>query len=702
MKTPHSKTFQRALEAYSQGRLADAGRLCRTILASNAGSFEALHLLADVQSQSGQLADAVATYDQALAIAPNHADVLIDRGSACLDLKRYEEALSDYNRSLRVRPGHPLALFNCGVTLQALGRPLAALSSYDQALAAAPQFHEALNNSGLVLKSLRRTEEALARFDRALAIRPDHAKAHNNRGNALAELGRPEEALASYDRSIAIRADDPEAHYNRGSTLVDLKRYGEARVAFERALKLSPDHQHAFNALAESVVKSCDWSSLERLLPDLCGHVQSRKSAISPFLLIGVVDDPSLHLQCARNFVDWEIPNGAVPSVAVPRRSVSSREGQRIKIAYLSTDYCRHTMASLVAGLLERHDHSRFEIIGISYGPDDRSDIRAQIISGCDQFHDVRNQDDRQVAALIRDLDVDIAVDLNGHTRGARPGVLALRPAPIQVNYLGYPGTLGGSFVDYIICDPEIAPFDQQTFYTEQIVHLPECYQVNDNRRVQPRLSVTRSEAGLPAQGFVFCCFNQSYKITPRMFDVWMRLLSAVDGSVLWLLQDSPEVDDRLRKEAMLRGVDQSRLIFAARAPLEEHLGRHALADLFLDTLPYNAHTTANDALWMGLPIVTCEGKAFAGRVAASILKTAGLPELITHSLVEYESLALRLARHPELLADMKARLLSHRESSVLFDTARTVRHIEQAYVTMFEAAARGEAPRSFQVPVIS
>jgi predicted O-linked N-acetylglucosamine transferase (SPINDLY family) len=348
--------------------------------------------------------------------------------------------------------------------------------------------------------------------------------------------------------------------------------------------------------------------------------------------------------------------------------------------------------------LFELHDRARFEILGISFGPDDNSDMRARLVRAFDQFHDVQSESDLDVAKLLNELQVDIAVDLNGHTRYARPGILAHRPAPVQASYLGYPGTMGAAFIDYVIADKVVLPFDQQPFYTEKIVHLPECYQVNHSDRKIAARTPRRQEAGLPHEGFVFCCFNNSYKIAPPVFDVWMRLLRAVEGSVLWLVQDNSGAVQNLRKEAAARGIDPERVVFAGRVGMEEYLARYRLADVFLDTLPYNAHGTASDALWMGLPVLTCGGAAFAGRVATSLLHAARVPELATSDLAEYEALALRLASDAPLLRGIRHRLERNRSTCPLFDTDRFRRHIENAYTTMWEIQQRGESARSFAV----
>jgi protein O-GlcNAc transferase len=408
---------------------------------------------------------------------------------------------------------------------------------------------------------------------------------------------------------------------------------------------------------------------------------------------LGYCDDPALHLLCAKNYVLDRL--GAAPQCFRPD---AIWRNEKIRVAYLCSDFRLRPLSFLMAELFELHDRARFEVIGVSSGPDDRSDMRSRLAAAFDRFIDVRMTSDYDVARLLNELRIDIAVDLNGHTQYGRLGLLAFRPAPIQVAYLGFPGTTGTDFIDYIIGDTIVLPFDQQPYYTEHIVHLPDCYQVNDRKRTIASRTPTREEFSLPAQGIVFCCFNNNWKITSAMFDVWMRLLKAVRGSVLWLFRDNGNAETNLRKEAAARGIDPTRLVFADRLPLQDHLARHRSADLFLDTLPYNAHTTASDALWSGLPVVTCRGKAFAGRVAASLLNAIGLSELVTHSLEEYESLALRLATDCSLLNEFRDRLEHNRLRFPLFDSDRFCRHIECAYTTMWELWQRGERPRSFSV----
>ncbi|MGC1577386.1 MAG: tetratricopeptide repeat protein, partial [Beijerinckiaceae bacterium] len=502
-----------------------------------------------------------------------------------------------------------------------------------------------------------------------------------------------EEALASYGRALAIDPNSATMLFNRGALLMSLYRCEEALVDCERALAIEPDYPHAFSEAANAALRICDWPRSGRYAAALKKHVIDETSVINPLVFITYCDEPALQLRCSQSYLKDKIPELPSPIHAGGRR----RPG-KARIAYLSADFHGHATSYLIAELFERQDRKRFELFGISFGADDGGEMRRRLAEAFDHFHDVRGRDDLEVAKLLNELEIDIIVDLKGYTQNSRFGIFAHRPAPIQVSYLGFPGTTGADFIDYVIADEIVLPFDQQPFWSEKIVHLPGCYQVNDRKRQIAERTPTRKECGLPEQGFVFCSFNNNYKITPPFFDIWMRLLDKVEGSVLWLLRDNAAAEQNLRREAAARGIDPVRLVFADRLPLAEHLARHRLADLFLDTLPVNAHTTASDALWAGLPVLTSIGKGFAARVAASLLDAVGLPELATKSLEEYETLALKLAREPALLSAYRERLEKNRLTAPLFDTDRFRQHIEQAYLTMLDIHDRGEKPRSFSV----
>ena len=654
-----SQALDRAIQACNAGDLAAGETICQQILAGDPQDFGALHLIADIQGALG----------------------------------RSDEALGNYNRAIAIRPDYPQAFNNRGALLHRMGRPEAALSSFDQALALRSDYPDAHYNRANVLAELGRLGEALASYDQALAFRPDLVEALYNRGNVLRDLGRPEDALASYDRAVALRPGHPQALYNRGVTLQAAGRLREALASFEACLAVARDHPHAFRGAAECVLRLCDWERRAIYTAALPACVRNETTVVTPFLALGYSGDPALQLPSAIKVLKDRFPQ--LPAPVSPR---PAPKGDRIRIAYLSADFHAHATAYLIAGLIEQHDRARFEVIGVSFGADDASPIRARLRRAFDAFHDVAALDDQAAAQRLADLNIDVAIDLKGYTGGARPGILARRPAPVQVSFLGFPSTMGAPFIDYIIADSVVLPFADQPYFSEAIVHLPGSYQVNDSRRPIAGQAPARASEGLPDEGFVFCAFNGLWKIAPVVFDVWMRLLQKTPGSVLWLLADNDPAQDSLREQARKRGVDPSRLVFASQLPQAEHLARHRLADLFLDTLPCNAHTSASDALWAGLPVVTCPGKTFAGRVAASVLHAVGLADLVAPSLAAYESLALKLARDPDALAEVKARLARNRETAPLFDTAAFARHIEAAYVEMTARRQRGHAPAAFAV----
>ncbi|HYS47103.1 MAG TPA: tetratricopeptide repeat protein, partial [Rhizomicrobium sp.] len=532
---------------------------------------------------------------------------------------------------------------------------------------------------------------ALENYDRLLKIAPGYDEAWFRRGSVLWLMERFDDALASYARVLELNPGRFGAAFNSGTILLKLERYDEAFAAFEKARGLAPDHRYVLGGLLSALQGGCDLARWPEYQAQAVEAVRDQSAVIAPLVFLPFCDDGALRRRCSETFVA-----DRVPQPGAPLWTGGHYGHDRIRVAYLSADFRQHATADLIAGLIERHDRSRFEITAISSSRDDGSAMRQRLMRGFDRFVDA--QSDVETAHLLKDGEFDIAVDLKGHTESSRPGILAHRPCPVQVSYLGYPGTIAAPWLDYILADARVLPFEHQDFYSEKIVHLPHCYQVNDSTR-PIGATPTRHEAGLPDSGFVFCCFNAAWKITPAIFDIWMRLLAAVPGSLLWLLADNTTAQRNLRTAALARGMDAARLVFAPRLPSAVHLARHRLADLFVDTLPYNAHTTASDALWAGLPFLTCLGEQFDGRVAASLLETMGLPELVTRNLQDYESLALALAREPARLADLRARCGENRLTSPLYDTDGFRKNIEAAYLRMMEISRQGRGPESFTVP---
>lgn len=592
--------------------------------------------------RAGNLAQAERLYRDMLRADARNFSALHMLGFLKAQLGQFDEAIALMAKALKTNPGDLGAMTNYAHALMAAQRQDEALAAYDRILAARPDQIEALYNRGVILSERKRFPEALASFDRALTLKPDAAATLYSRGVVLGEMGRHQEALANYDRALALQPGLTLANGNRALSALNID----------------------------------DWARTAQIAPEIAAMVRAG-IAIPPQTLLGYSSDKALQLEAGRNML-----RSFVPQPLPPLWRGEAYGHAKIRLGYVSYDLSNHAVGQQIAPLIERHDRGRFEVIGISTGPDDGSAVRARLVQAFDQFHDFSQLPPDAIAQRMRAMEIDIAVDLGGHTGGSQPQIFAFRPAPVQAAFLGYPATTGADFIDYLIGDATVTPPEHQSFFSEQLVRLPDSYFPTDAElTIGPVPS--RAQAGLPQEGFVFCAFNNSWKVTAPVFDVWMRLLGAVPGSVLWLKQSNSAARKNLEREAAARGVEPARLIFAPDVALEDHLARQSLAGIFLDTLPYNAHATAAHALWAGLPVVTCEGEAFAGRVGASLLKAAGLPDLVTGSLAEYEVLALRLAQEPDLLDDVKQRLKAARFSAPLFDGDRFRANIEAAFLAM-------------------
>jgi len=677
-----------------QGFFEEARRVLERALAGDTRSAAAFLLHGVVLCQMGRPADSIPSFRAALGIEPKSAQANCTLGHALLSTGQHEEALTHFDAAIRSDPDFPDAYYNRGVALRALGRNEDAIASFDQALLRQSGDPQAWNNRGNTLHHLRRYGEALASYDRALEVEPRFADALRNRAATLERLDRYSEAVSCYDLALTIQPDDGHTLYARAHALLCLKRFGEAAAGLRKLLALDPAHPYAAGRLYSALAQCCDWSDHASLGTTISQSVERRNRISTPFAFLSVADSPALQKTCAETFVADEFP----PQPAALWAG-EPHERQRIRLAYLSADYREHATSFLVAGLIEHHDRSRFETIGISLGPDlPDSRMQQRLRAAFERFVDAPGREGLQLAQLLRELEIDILVDLGGFTEDGGVGALAWRPAPVQVNYLGYPGTMGAEYVDYILADRFVIPEGCDQFYAEKVVRLPDCFQANDSARRIAATTPTRAEMALPEQGVVFCCFNGSHKIAPETFDAWMRLLQGVSGSVLWLVGEQACVVSNLRREAVRREVDPARLVFARRAPYEEYLARYRLADLFLDTVPFHAGTTASDALWAGLPVLTLAGHSFAARMAGSLLHAVGLRELVTYSLQDYESLALQLARDAERLAAIRQRLVANRDLHPLFDTDRFRRNVERAYTEMWRRFQARLPPAGFDL----
>lgn len=621
------------------------------------------------------------------------AATLRGRGLAHAKAGEFDEAIHCLREARRLEPTHVPTLVNLGAVHQALGRHTEALAVLDEALHLDASRAELFNNRAVSLRALRRLDESVDNARRALTLRPEYPEALNNLGAAQHELGAMAESIASFRAAIRLKPNYAKALANLGYVLQAAGEMTAAAECLTRAATLDPAAEDLQGAALHADLRLCIWDHLETRSDSLVAAIREGHRVASPFMLLGLIDDPEVHRLAARN-------NATQWPAAVPTASIDAQPPGRIRIAYFSADYFNHATTHLITGLIEQHDRRQFEVIGFSLGPARNDEAGRRIRGAFDRFVEINEMDDASAAELSRGLGVHIGIDLKGYTQDSRPGLFAARAAPIQVSFLGYPGTMAMPTMDYLIADEILIPPALRGHYDENIVFMPHSYQCNDRKTAPLNLAIAprRRDLGLPEDAFVFCCFNNSFKITPAVFALWLEILKACEHSVLWLLLDNATAADHLRAAAARGGVDPSRLVFAARTTVEAHLARHAAADLFLDTTPYNAHTTASDALWMGVPVITQLGRSFPARVAASLLHAVDLPELITQSAEEYQSLAIRLAKKPPDLGRIRARLESARHSSPLFDAAVFARDLESAFAEMMERHRRRQPPSDIKV----
>ena len=739
--------LQQAIQAFQSGNLESADLSLRRVLQADSKNLPALHILGLIKASqsnyreaadylaraariypndasiqfnlakalmdSGKDEDALAHHKKAVALAPNNPEAWLNYGKTASNLGRYEDALAWYSNAINLKPDYAEALLNKGAILKEFKRQEEAIYFAEQALAIKPDLVEAWSNKGGALRELKRYDEAIAHYDKALSLKLDYAEGWYNKGIVLHELKRFDESIAHYDKSLSLKPHNAEAWSNKGVTLHELKQYDEAIAHFDKALSLKPNYAEAWSnkgatlnelkrydeAIAHydkafslkpdidwmagdllyTEMKVCNWSDLVDSLENISKKVVANEKVINPFALLALNDDPVLHKKSSEIYTQSKYPfNPVLGSI------FKHPQSQKIRIGYFSADFRNHPVSFLTAELFELHDKNKLEIIAFSFGVDDQSSMRMRLSQAFNQFIDVSDKSDLEIAKLTRDLRIDIAVDLGGHTQDSRTGIFSYRAAPIQLSYIGYLGTMGAEYYDYLLADKIIVPDELQKFYSEKIAYLP-SYQVNDRKRTISERQYTRKELGLPETGFVFCCFNSNYKILPSIFDSWMRILNTVEGSILFLYAENEWSKANLIKEAALRGIDTVKLIFGGSMPKEEYLARYRVCDLFLDTFPYNAGTTASDALWVGLPVLTLMGQSFASRMAASLLSAIGLSELITTTQDEYEALAIELANNPQKFESIKLKLAHNRLTTPLFDTPLFTKNLEAAYIRMYE-----------------
>jgi protein O-GlcNAc transferase len=685
-----------------QGRPAEAELVLRDALSQRHGQPALLLELANALNQLGRREEAIEALEQAIRLQPAYSLAHFNLGNLLREEGRLDDAVAAYESALRLRPDHAEACYNLGITLQNLREPARAVAAYRRAAELRPDHLGTFVNLGGALRDLNRLYEAAAAYRAALVLRPDHAAARLHLALILRDQRQFGEAELHLRHLLQQTPDDLAGLELLAELLRLANRSAEARVLYEAILARRPEHPEALAWLLHLKSMACAWGNRDAEVAQLLRITErqiaaGQRTGLSAFHALALPAAPETHLAIART---W----GAETERMVARDkdgldfTFERIGGTRLRIAYVSSDFRNHAAGHLLQGLFRAHDRAAFEIFAVSHGPDDGSDYRRRIAAEAEHFIDVAPLTDRDAALLLHRRGIDILVDLNGYTQGHRLGIAALRPTPLVATYLGFAGSSGAPFIDYAIVDHVVVPPAEAHLYSERLVHLPNCYLLNDPEHPIDDTPLVRSDAGLPDDGFVFCCFNANYKIEPFIFDVWMRILRQVPGSALWLLQLAPEVADNLRREAAARGIDGERLVFAGRRRKAEHLARHRLADLFLDTRYCTAHTTCSDALCAGLPVLTCPGETFTSRVAASLLQAAGLPELIAPNFEQYEARAVALAREPALLGRLRARLHANRPTSPAFDTNRGVRNFERAYRLMWETYLSGKPPQPLTV----
>jgi len=705
--------LQQAIQAFQGGNFDSADLILKKILQVDSENLPALHVLglikasqskykeaadylaraaqihpndpsiqynlAKALADSGNDKEALIHHKKAVALAPNNPEAWLSYGKTIFNLGRYEDALVSYGNALNLRPDYAEAALNKGATLKELKRYYEAIVCAEQALAINPNLAEAWLNKGVALKELKRYDEAITHYDKALSLKPDYAEGWSNKGSALHELKRYDEAITHYDKALSLKPDYAEGWSSKGNTLNSLKRHSESAKCYQKALEFNVKDSYFLGQSHHQMMLGCDWNNYEKITNKIFHLVDEGRMASEPFGFQGIASSEELLKKCAALYSHDKFPQLDNFSEFIQYKH------HKIRIGYLCGEFRHQATSLLMTRVWEMHDKSKFEIFAFDNGWDDGSEYRQRIVKAFTKIFDISKISDLEVVKLIQENEIDILVNLNGFFGEARQRVFSYKPAPIQVNYLGFPGTIGISYMDYIIADKAVIPEESKVHYVEKIAYLPNSYQANDDQRKISDRKFSKTQLGLPKDAIVFACFNNNYKITPPIFDSWMRILSIVQGSVLWLLADNSIAKNNLIRGAIARGIDSSKLVFAERMPIEEHLARHDLADLFLDTLPYNAHTTCSDALWAGLPVLTLIGNTFPSRVAASLLTAINLPELITNSQEEYEALAIELAMNPKKLADIKLKLANNRLTAPLFDTPLFTKNLECAYIKMYE-----------------
>lgn len=686
----HDNEVNNIINLYNSGKFLTVIKKAQELLEQSPKTFKVWNILGASAAEKGMENKAIDAYKKCILLNPNYPDAYYNMGNTLHNLNKHDEAVISYKKAVSIKPDYAEAYYNMGLVFRDQGKLDDAIKSYESFILLRPNYADVYNNLGNLFQDLGKLEKSIIAFKKAISIKPDYANAFCNMGISLKNQGNYTCAVKAFKKAILLKPNFAEAYNNMGNALRNQDKLKEAIIAYQKAISIKPDYESARAQKLFQQANICDWNIIKKdknLIPTL----GTKHKFVSPFTMLCIEDFPENNRLRSEVFVKSNYIQKPLPLPTV----LTKKNSDRIRIGYFSADFHNHATMCLIAKVFAIHNRQKFEIYAYSYGPDKKDKMREMLIKSVDVFDDVREMTDKDIATLARQDKIDIAVDLKGLTKDQRLGIFAYRAAPIQISYLGYPGTTGTSFIDYIIADRVVLPVDQRRSYSEKIIYLPNTYQPNDNSRVISSKVGTRKNMGLPEKGFVFCCFNNNYKITSVEFDIWMRLLSKVKGSVLWLLKSNKWAEENLKKEAEKRGINKDRLVFAENLPHDEHLARHKHADLFIDTFNVNAHTTASDALWAGLPIVTKPGQSFIARVAASLLKAINLPELITESKKHYEELILDLATDSDKLKKIKDKLANNRMTQPLFNTETYTKNLENAYHQTYQNYSEGRMPET-------
>ena len=677
--------FEYILSLFQKGQIEKANEECLSVLKKEPENFNILHLVGVIFFQKKNYDLSIDYFKKAIKINPDSSEANNNLGVVLMEIKKFELSLESFKKAININPGYVDAYNNIGVIYKKLNKHNDAIYNWKKALEINPNYIHAYNNIGntfLEKKNAKSAKSAIENYEKAISLNSKFFEAYFNKGNALQELNLHEQAINSYNEAIKIKSNYAEAYYNKGNSLREMNLLDEALNEYVNAFKINSELKNLFGSIIFTKHNLCDWKNYKEDIELLEKEILKEKNISKPFSVLSISNSSLIQKKSAEIYINDKYKN----INSLEKKIIKNKnKNKKIKLGYYSADFRNHAMSYLLAKMFELHNKSKFEIFAFSFSPQKNDSMQNRISSAFDKFIDVHTKTDDEIAKLSREFEIDIAIDLMGYTKLNRFGVFLHKCAPIQINYLGYPGTLGSKNIDYIVADQFLIPENSQKYYSEKIIYLPHSYQVRDSSQKISEKKFTKKDLGLPENSFVFCCFNRHYKINPEIFYIWIKVLKKINKSVLWLLEDNIKTSENLKKEAIKNGINPERIIFAKRIPIEEHLSRHSCADLFIDTYPYGAHTTCSDSLWANLPVVTLIGETFASRVAGSVLNSINMQELITHTKEEYENLIINLATNLEKLNHIKNKLSLNKLTEPLFDTKLYTKNIESSYVKIYE-----------------